>query len=272
MLFDENPLLKPILDKTSFGLICDFDGTLSHIVKVPEMATMTDRNRAALMALRPHVTLLGFLSGRGVLDLMERTQFDQAEFIGNHGLEQWTDIGIASPPEVMDYRPAMDEAIRIIDALHVPGVYIEDKRATLSIHYRNAEDHTATMALLEPVLQDIANQYNLHAFGGRMVFELRPPVGINKGTAAQYWVEKHKLEAVIFIGDDVTDTDAMKTVRKMRETGSSYGIAVGVESSTTAAAVRDNADILVSGVEGVEVFLEWLAATRAEKSRPASSS
>ncbi|MGF2075718.1 hypothetical protein, partial [Enterococcus casseliflavus] len=66
----------------------------------------------------------------------------------------------------------------------------------------------------------------------------------------------------VFMGDDTTDVDAMRIARQLREDGSCYVVSLGVESDETPQAVRDNADVLVQGISGVEDFLEWLLASR----------
>ncbi len=52
--------------------------------------------------------------------------------------------------------------------------------------------------------------------GGKLIFELFPPVVTNKGEDIRRLIEQHGLSAVIYLGDDVSDTDAFRMLRGMR--------------------------------------------------------
>lgn len=258
----KSTLLKPLTERTRVGLITDFDGTVSPIVANPEDSRATERSRAAIAALVGRLTLVAFVSGRAVNDLRARAQIPGASYVGNHGLEYLTDKGIDTPPEVVAYRPMIDAVTQEIAQLEIPGLRLEDKRVTVSLHYRNTPDPDAAAAQIEPILRQLATQHRLHLSKGRMVFELRPPFEINKGTALKRLIENYQLEAAVFMGDDTTDADAMRVARQIRESGTCYVVSLGVESDETPQAVRDNADLLVQGISGVEDFLEWLLASR----------
>ncbi|MFN8453024.1 MAG: trehalose-phosphatase, partial [Anaerolineae bacterium] len=80
----------------------------------------------------------------------------------------------------------------------------------------------------------------------------------NKGTAFARLIAEYALAAAIYIGDDVTDADALIAAQSLRRGGTCYALGVGVESDDTPAVLQDNADLLVSGVSGVEALLDWL--------------
>jgi trehalose-6-phosphatase len=46
----------------------------------------------------------------------------------------------------------------------------------------------------------------------------------NKGEGVQRLIEQHGLMAVIYLGDDVSDTDAFRMVRVMRSRGHVFGL------------------------------------------------
>lgn len=255
-------LLRPLKERNRVGLISDFDGTVSPIIANPDEAHATARSRTALTALVERLALVALVSGRAVNDLRARAQIPGAVYVGNHGLEHLTDKGIDTPPEVVAYRPMIDAVTQEIAQLEIPGLRLEDKRVTVSLHYRNTPDPDAAAAQIEPFLTRLAAQHRLRLSKGRMVFELRPPFEINKGTALKRLIQTHELEAAVFMGDDTTDADAMRIARQLREDGSCYVVSLGVESDETPQAVRDSADVMVQGISGVEDFLEWLLASR----------
>lgn len=247
--------LKTLLTKSSIGLICDFDGTLSPIVQDRERAQLAPGNRELLRQLQKHLRLVALVSGRAVADLSARVGLSGLIYIGNHGLERLIDNQIVYPPEVAAYRPAIKTAL---DAIRLEKeMVLEDKNVTISIHYRQAADQEAIQTIYSPILQSLADEHGLHFSQGRMVFELRPPLEINKGTALASLVTQYGLDGLVFIGDDTTDADAMRTARQLREQQTCYSVNLAVESEEMPAILHDYADAFVAGTSGVTAFLAW---------------
>ena len=250
-------LLRPLTRPGRIGLLTDMDGTLSPIAATPGTARITPSSRDHLAALHERLALVAVISGRAVTDLIERVGLSQLVYVGNHGLETWVDAQVQIAPEALQYRPALEAALREARETLLPGMRAEDKGATLSVHYRQAADPTAAQAL-GPVMASIAAAHGLRLFEGRMVFELRPPLAIDKGSAFAGLVAAHQLDAAVYLGDDTTDADALRMARTLRETGRCHAVGIGVESADMPAIVQESADLLASGVAGVESFLAWL--------------
>ena len=251
-------LLQSLTSHDRLGLVTDVDGTISQIVDQPDAAQITPRSRDLLRALHGQLALVAVVSGRGVADVRRMVGLPELAYIGNHGLEWWRDGQVSVAPNAQAFRPALEAAIHALHAHTVPGMIVEDKIATISVHYRQTADPTATAAALAPVLEQIAAEQQLSLFQGRMIFELRPPVDTNKGSAFRQLVEQHDLGAAIYIGDDTTDVDALRMARELRDTAQCYALGLGVESEHMPAAVREHADLLIAGVHDVEAFLAWL--------------
>jgi trehalose 6-phosphate phosphatase len=147
-----------------------------------------------------------------------------------------------------------------------PGMFIQDKEITASIHYRKAEDPDAVQRDLKPVMEGLAATHGLEFFEGRRIFELRPPIPVNKGTAFRRLCEQYRLDAAVFLGDDTTDAHGLTAARAMRAEGMCYAVGVGVESTATPAEVVAAADVFTSGVDDVETFLAWLLEVRSASS------
>ncbi|MFO7323644.1 MAG: trehalose-phosphatase [Chloroflexota bacterium] len=252
-------LLDALVQHSRLGLVADFDGTLSPIAPTPDAAQLSARNRELLALLRNQLALVGVVSGRGVRDLRDRVGLDGLTYIGNHGLERWVDGRVEIVPEARSYRPALEAVMAEVTPLLVGGTIVEDKDATISIHYRLAEAPDRVQATLGPRIEKIAQAHGVRFFEGHRVFELRPPVQIDKGTAFRGLIEEFVLDAAVFIGDDTTDADALRVARELRSNGMCYALGVGVEASGTPASVRESADFLLPGVPGVEEFLSWLS-------------
>lgn len=251
-------LLKTWVEHTRIGIVSDVDGTLSDIVDRPDAATVSPRHRDLLRQLGARLPLVAFVSGRAVQDVRQMVGLPDLVYVGNHGLEWWIDGQVQVTPEAAAHRPALEAAIADLQTHVVPGMQVEDKGATLSIHYRQTANPAVTADALRLPLEQIAARHHLVLFQGRMIYELRPPIAVNKGTAFRTLVMRSALDAALYIGDDTTDVDALRMAREMREAGTCYALGLGVTADETPAPVFEAADLLVSGVQGVAALLDWL--------------
>ncbi len=225
----------------------DFDGTLSPIVERPEEAQLAEANRDALDELgrlHPRVRL-AFLSGRSLNDLIGRVGTRrEAVFAGNHGLEisggglDWTH------PSAAASRPHLDQLLTDFDTrfVGIPGIELEDKGLSVTLHHRRM--FPEWIPLLNEVLDSLSLPAELRRHEGKMVFEFRPAVDWNKGLAIRRIAAHLKIphEAVIFVGDDVTDEDAF------RELGpSATTVHVGSASTPSLAALNAESPDDVAG-------------------------
>lgn len=241
------------------GLITDVDGTISPIVSQPDAARVTERAKDLLVKLEQKLALTAVVSGRAAADVRERVGIPHLVYVGNHGLERWEGDGVVVPDHIKQYRPQMEAVREALQAEAEDGMLIEDKIVTLSVHYRNTADPAQTAERFRAVVNRISDEHGLRVHEGRMIFEVRPPLEVNKGTAFRTLVEDFKLDVAFYAGDDVTDVDALKMARHLRETGVCNSYAIGVESGDdTPESVRQSSDFVVDGVSGVEDFFEWL--------------
>jgi trehalose 6-phosphate phosphatase len=195
---------------------CDFDGTLSPIVSHAAAAEMLPGARRALERLvdLPGVTVV-IISGRSLTDLRRKVEIPKALYSGNHGLELLADGAERLTPGAGQARARLREILpQLAEMLApIPGVWIEDKRWTASVHYRLApeERHSLIRQIVQTALQGVPD---LVLREGRCVWEIRPAGAWDKGTALR-WFMKHcgvTSQATAFIGDDVTDFDAFAAV------------------------------------------------------------
>lgn len=254
----EKEKLKQVIRAGRWGVLTDVDGTISRIVDVPDAAEVSPAIKRLLGELSQHAVVVAAVSGRAATDIRQRVGVPGLIYIGNHGFERWVDGELRPAAAIESHLPALARAKAAVAADAPEGMWVEDKGATLSIHYRQTADPAAVEQQYRPRLQELANQTNLKLFSGRMVFELRPPVKCDKGTAVAGLIDEFNLDGAIFLGDDVTDVDAMKTLRRVREQRGLATVAVGVYSDDMPSEVRLAADCLASGVDGVEALLAWL--------------
>jgi trehalose 6-phosphate phosphatase len=259
-------MLRALVEKSRLGLITDMDGTISPIVEEPDAARITPRSRELLQALQTRLALVAVVSGRAAADIRDRVGLPGLVYVGNHGMERWNGDHIETSPEAAAFRPALESAMAAVRAQLAPGMRIEDKGVTLSIHYRQTADPETAAAQFRPLIETISARSGLRCFQGRMVFELRPPLDVNKGTIFSNLVTEYALDAAVYLGDDTTDADALIMARQMRQQGQCYSLGIGVESEDMPVVVRENADLLAAGVDDVESLLVWLFEARSASS------
>jgi trehalose 6-phosphate phosphatase len=219
-------------------LLLDFDGTLAPIVPHPDQAFMPDETRAGLARLMAmDGVTVGIISGRGLEDVRERAGVPDIAYAGNHGMEI-EGPGVARiHPEAVAARGAVE---RVRDRLGmvlqgIPGAWVEDKRLTLSVHFRITppQHHPGVHAA---VAMATAGEPQLLVTLGKMVLEVRPRVAWNKGRAVLFLLEQAPpppLAPVLYVGDDRTDEDAFQA---LVEAGLGEGVLVADPPPETTAA------------------------------------
>ena len=217
--------LAPRLAGRRIAVFCDFDGTLSPIVVHPDAAVLPPGTRAVLVRLARHCPV-AVISGRNLTDVRARVGLTSLWYAGAHGMD------LAGPN---DEREVISAAERALPALarataglserlaEVPGVFIEPKRFSVSVHYREAPA-ARTNEVIRTVGQVATHHPDLVILHGRKVTELRPALDWNKGRALRWLLERVSggtTHFPIYAGDDITDEDALREVA-----GSGLGIVV----------------------------------------------
>jgi len=256
---DDIAPLKPILAQRPFGLATDIDGTLSPIVDTPDMAAVTPLCRRYLGEIAQRVEVVAAISGRAPDVARRMVGLEDLVYVGNHGLSWWRQGREETLAEAAPYETMIQEAKRKLAAhLHLPGIILEDKGPILALHYRTcADDKSARTAILEALAPWKAQ--GLRVRSGRRIFELGPPVDVHKGTALAHLMETYRLAGVLYLGDDLTDVDAFRVLRRWREDAKVKSAAVAVANPEAGPKVTREADYWVDGVRGVEWLLGAIA-------------
>lgn len=251
-------LWERLVSQQNFALVSDFDGTLSPIVNDPDSALPDPKIPPLLAELRDDLLSVAVLSGRSVEDVSQRVGVPGLVFIGNHGFERFQNGKVVVPEQAKPYQKAVNKSAKKIRRNLLPGMRVENKGITLSVHYRQAEDEETVREKFLPKLRDWSDKYGLTLFQGRKVFELRPPVEIDKGTAFIQFIEDFKVQSAVYLGDDTTDASVLEAAKKLRETGKCEAYGIGVHSQNTPAEIHLHEDYSVDGVDGVSDFLSTL--------------
>jgi trehalose 6-phosphate phosphatase len=183
-------------------LALDYDGTLAPISATPERAAMRHATRRLLKrasTLYPCVVI----SGRARADVAGRLHgLDLHRVIGNHGAEPAPDAP-SIRRRVEQWVPSLTQRLWA-----TPGIVIEDKGLSVSVHYRRAQQRrTAHKAILEAArsLDDV------RITGGKLVVNLTAPDAWHKGSALEHERVRFACDTTIYVGDDETDEDVFRT-------------------------------------------------------------
>jgi trehalose 6-phosphate phosphatase len=231
---------------SDWAFFLDVDGTLIEIASHPQAVNPTPRMKAIITHLRLNTDgAVALVSGRTIAELdtlfMPLTGLPAA---GLHGLERRDAEGRIHLATLTE--SPLNEAkheLREFTKLN-PGTLLEDKGATVALHYRNAPSlASAVQATMNEVLRRLGDDFELKS--GKMVVELKPS-GRHKGHAVEEFMDElpFRGRTPIFIGDDITDEDGFRVVNRMH----GYSIRVGAANHSAARFC----------IPDVEAVLSWL--------------
>ena len=252
--------LTQLIAEPAFGIISDFDGTLSMFADTPGGAAIVPEIAALIDTLAGKVAAFALVSGRGVVDLRQRFDRPWAVYYGNHGIEYWSEGGARNALLAEPWVEPMRSLLSKIGPLGIPGAFIEDKGITLAVHYRLTADPAKSRETLLNRLKPLSDQFGFELSEGHSIFEIKPPIQVNKGTASETIIEDHDLKSVLFLGDDITDTHAMQRLRALAndpERGL-QALSVGVVHDASPTLLLESCDLTADGVKDVEALFEWL--------------
>ncbi len=198
------------------AIFLDFDGTLVPIQKDPARCVLSRETKEQLRSLgnssRHFVTVL---SGRALSDIKEKAGIRDICYGGNHGLVISGKGMRFIHPEAARALPVIDKAARTLnkEIASFAGVWIENKKYSLSLHYRLADG--GSIPRIKKIFRRVAEEFSwdrsITVMSGKKVLELIPNISWDKGHAALWILSKLQSGYLpIFIGDDVTDETAFK--------------------------------------------------------------
>ncbi|HBH23040.1 MAG TPA: bifunctional alpha,alpha-trehalose-phosphate synthase (UDP-forming)/trehalose-phosphatase [Cytophagales bacterium] len=210
-------------------LFLDYDGTLTGFRTNPQQS-------------KPDIELLGIIenlisdpnnrliiiSGRDKTTLESWLGHFDLDIIAEHGVwlkekgQGWHTLENLDSKWKKQIKTVLEQYVD-----RTPGSFIEEKDYSLVWHYRKVETGLGELRTRELAshLKYLASNKNLLVLEGDMVVEIKSAL-VNKGKAAQKWLQKFDSDMIIAIGDDWTDEDTFKV---MPDTA--YTIKVGSTSS-----------------------------------------
>ena len=233
---------------TRARLLCafDFDGTLAPIMPRPEQVRLPEPVREKLLRLSVHAPV-AIITGRALDDIRGLLDFTPAFVVGNHGMEGvpgWEARAAEHERHCAAWKAQLSEVLAT--APRAEGIAIEDKRYSLSVHYRAAADQEWAASFLEEICASLEPKPRLVA--GKCIVSLVGESAWHKGTALEALMEMTGAATAIYAGDDVTDEDVFRIRRPEL-------LSVRVECSAASAA-----EFFVPKAQDMEALLDDLIA------------
>jgi trehalose 6-phosphate phosphatase len=243
-------------DPAHTALLLDFDGSLSPIVPHPEDALPLPGTGAVLDAIAAHLQLVAIVTGRPVDYLRRVLPTRKVALVGQYGLEWAHDGRVVVDERALPYVDAVAAAAEEAQR-RWPDLYIERKGdVAVTVHWRNAPQ------VGDRVVGDIdvlAQRFGLAVHASRKARELRPPIGVDKGTAVERLLSG--VTTAAFAGDDTGDLPAFAALDRLRSRGAlERAVRIAVRSSEAPEEVLRTGDLVVDGPEGLRAFLDRLRA------------
>jgi trehalose-phosphatase len=222
--------------------LSDFDGTLAVIVGRPDEARLPASVKEKLKDLaRKPQTSVGIISGRSLEDLKAMVGIEGIYYSGNHGLEiEGPGLNYVHPQAEAARATMKDLAASLAGALRdIEGVIIQEKGFSVSVHYRlvKPEKESEVTDAVRRITAPHIERGEIRVFPMKKVWEIRPPVDWDKGKSAAFIGREVKTRLklsrllTIYLGDDATDEDAFKALRRP----DGWAVYVGGENQKSAA-------------------------------------
>jgi trehalose 6-phosphate phosphatase len=242
------------------AVFLDYDGTLTPIVDRPEDALISERMRNAVRGLAKRCPVC-VVSGRDRRVVQELMGVDDLIVAGSHGFDIWSPAGGEIQREEGEEFGRLLEGVeaRLREELGgIEGALVEPKKSSVAAHYRlvSEDERPRVGQAVDKILAEHPDE--LKVTPGKMVYEVQPNIGWDKGKAVLYLLGALGLDrddvVPMYLGDDITDEHAFEALATR-----GVGVFVGRADDPVVAGRTTTADYVLKDVQEVERFLDTLA-------------
>ena len=222
--------------------LIDYDGTLTPIAKIPEMALLNvDTERVLNNISSDSRNTIVIVSGRKREFMDEQFKNVETILVAEHGYfirypgKEWTkniDINLSWKEKFL---PLLNDYVD-----RCSGSMVEDKDASLAWHYRNADEEIASLRINElkdDLSEILKNESKLYILEGHKVIEVKS-ILYDKGTTAASLINKENYDFILALGDDNTDEDLFKVIPEY-----GFSIKVGYNPTNARFNIRDQSRV-----------------------------
>jgi trehalose 6-phosphate phosphatase len=232
-----------------YCLFLDVDGTLVEFASTPD-GVHVDEPLAGLIeqGSRALGGALALVSGRSIADLDRLFAPFRWPAAGLHGLERRNAEGYThAPVRDLEQLATARAMLNAIAGQH-HGVIVEDKGASLAVHFRQAPHLEGSLTwMLEQLVRDLGSDFHLQPGACVLELKLRGPT---KADAIHAFLSEQPFagRTPVFAGDDLTDLDGFAAVENAGGLSISVGDRVrGRMRLASPAALRDFLADLIRG-------------------------
>ena len=205
---DEGRLALRALTSRPILYAFDFDGTLARISPDRDTVMLSQSIYEGLSELAQRIPC-AIVSGRSLSDLEARVDGVVPHLIGNHGLES----PLTAPAMLIRAEHICKGWMQrletdFIQPLKLYGAEVENKRYTLTLHYRGADEPASVRMAIVLLLEQLTPTPRL--IFGKASVNVLPPGEDGKGPAALALMRHLHQNGLFFIGDDETDEDVFE--------------------------------------------------------------
>jgi trehalose 6-phosphate phosphatase len=198
------------------ALFLDIDGTLVRHSSTPNGISIDAPLLAMLRRLASGTCgAIALISGRTIADIDTLFAPHRFPVAGQHGAERRAANGTLHMHGFASRRlSGAAEALRKLVLEH-PKLLLEEKGATLALHFRNDPQLEALVEVaMRRQLEFLGDEFELLA--GKFVLEVKPG-GKDKGTAIEDFMTEPPFAGCqpVFVGDDLTDEFGFQLVNQM---------------------------------------------------------
>jgi trehalose-phosphatase len=212
--FDSWPeISRRVRAAKKIALFLDFDGTLVDFCSRPELVKLSARTKAALRKIADHRSVrVAIVSGRRHASVL---QFVTTPRVAIHGLYGWeNEKGVRLSTKTAG---KISQARAILATLpdKAPGIFIEEKGASLAVHFRDASVQAERQACAELRKLIARLRPHLRIIQAGNVWEVAPARVRGKGPAVRKMLREFGATFLpIYVGDDLTDEPAFRALRR----------------------------------------------------------
>lgn len=242
------------------AVVTDVDGTIIQIAPTPAEAVLSPSMKDVIIKLSRKFQMVAVVSGRSVEDVKRMIGIEGLLYVGNHGMEYMKSGQVQVDEDTKRYIQLINEAackIKKEESCNVEGVLLEDKGLCFSIHYRLCKDPNTRETLLDTI-KDMEELKGLQIKEGRKVIEIRPPTGYDKGKILERIIHENNIKKLVYLGDDVTDSDAFRKLNELKNQGKVDGESIIIISGEIPSRIKEEASYFLESVDDVQRFFKWL--------------
>jgi len=192
----------------SAAVFLDFDGTLVNIERRPHQVRLLPETRSILKKMsRNERVRVVIISGRRREEIQHFIGLEHVVYLGLYGWERGGAVHLSLEEQIDLVRARVALAEKLVD---IPGVWIEPKLLSLSVHVREAKpaDRRKIQRTVRRVLRTFQSTLRLQE--NIRDFEVMPRSACNKGDAVRKCLAAGSKQSTIpvFFGDDYSDESA----------------------------------------------------------------